>query len=334
MSFKNVAILGSGSWGTALACLVGEKAGTVWLYGRDEKVAHDINHRRYNPTYLPGCDVPANVKATNTMDDLVDIDLLVFVVPSEAIASVAKEAASEIKLTKNAIILSCVKGIDKESGKLPSDIIKEAFPGHPLAVLSGPNHAEEVARKMATAAVIGCSDSEAAERLQDFINVSWFRAYTSDDIIGIEYGGAAKNVFAIAGGIADGLGLGDNAKAALVTRGLSELIRLGIALGGRAATFQGLSGVGDLIVTCYSPHSRNNRVGQMLGKGHSLEEISASMHMVAEGVPNAASLHSCAKRLNVDAPIIDQVHAILYKNKSPEDAMAELLQRDPKPESA
>ena len=185
---------------------------------------------------------------------------------------------------------------------------------------------------MATASVIGCADPSVAAYLQEIFTLPFYRTYTSNDVVGIEYGGAVKNVFALAGGIADGLGLGDNAKAALVTRGLAELVRLGTALGGDPETFQGLSGVGDLIVTCYSTHSRNNRVGQMIGKGHSLDEINQSMHMVVEGIPNTKNLHALAKSKNVRTPIIDEVNAILYENKSPEDALSGLLNRDPRPE--
>ena len=214
-----------------------------------------------------------------------------------------------------------------------SEILHEIFPQNPVAVLSGPNHAEEIARRLAAAAVIGSNDPEAAQQLQQFFTLPWFRSYTSDDVTGIEWGGAVKNIFAIAAGISEGLGLGDNARAALVTRGLAEMTRIGMAAGGRFETFQGLSGVGDLIVTCYSSHSRNNRAGNLLGKGRRLEDIVASMNMVAEGIPNTESIFLAARRYGVRTPIIDQIYAILYQQKPAELALAELLSRDPRPES-
>jgi glycerol-3-phosphate dehydrogenase (NAD(P)+) len=213
-----------------------------------------------------------------------------------------------------------------------SEVIAEHFPNHPLAVLSGPSHAEEVARKMPTCVVLGCGDSAIAQKLQRAFTAPYFRSYTSDDIAGVELGGALKNIFALAAGVSDGLGLGDNAKAALVTRALVELGRLGTALGGKRETFMGLSGVGDLMVTCFSRHSRNRAVGERLGKGERLADIVASMQMVAEGVPTTYSAFECARKAGVETPIIDQVKAILDGTVAPADAMARLLGRDPKPE--
>ena len=213
-----------------------------------------------------------------------------------------------------------------------SEVIAGHFPNHPLAVLSGPSHAEEVARKMPTCVVLGCRDSGIAQSLQRAFTAPFFRAYTTDDVAGVEFGGALKNIFALAAGMSDGLGLGDNAKAALVTRALVELGRLATALGGRRETFMGLSGVGDLMVTCFSRHSRNRAVGERLGKGEHLADIIASMQMVAEGVPTTYSAFECARKFGVETPIIDQVKAILDGTVAPADAMARLLGRDPKPE--
>jgi glycerol-3-phosphate dehydrogenase (NAD(P)+) len=213
-----------------------------------------------------------------------------------------------------------------------SQVLKEVFPNNPVAALSGPNHAEEIATGMATCAVIGSDDHALAVRLQELFTFPNFRSYTSDDLAGIEIGGAVKNVYAIAAGMAHGLGLGDNAVAALVTRALAEMSRLGIALGGRMETFAGLSGVGDLIVTCFSEHSRNHRVGLALGSGKTLEEAVASLGMVAEGVPNTLSIHEAARRVGGRTPIIDAVYGILYQGKSAPHAMTELLTRDPRPE--
>jgi glycerol-3-phosphate dehydrogenase (NAD(P)+) len=334
MRLKKASILGAGSWGTAISMLLAEKADEVFLWGRDGKAIHEINHKRVNRHYLPREEVPKNVTATTDFADLSDSKVLVMVTPSAATREVAASAAEAVSLEKDVPIVSATKGIEASSGKRMTEILAESFVGHPVAVLSGPNHAEEVARHMATASVIGCDDQAVADRLQAIFTLPFFRTYTSDDVVGIEYGGAVKNVFALAGGIADGLGLGDNAKAALVTRGLAELARLGLALGGQPETFQGLSGVGDLIVTCYSAHSRNNRVGQMIGKGHSLDEIGQSVPMVVEGIPNTKNLYELAQARGARTPIIDQVYAILYQDKSPEDALSELLKRDPRPEAS
>ncbi|MEM7384091.1 MAG: NAD(P)H-dependent glycerol-3-phosphate dehydrogenase [Verrucomicrobiota bacterium] len=330
---KKVSILGSGSWGTALAMLLSANADKVRLWSRSDKQVQEINHKHVNRNYLPREEIPANVVATTDLAEMGECEVLIFCVPSKATRAVAADAAERIALPPNAPVVCATKGVEKDTGKRITEIVAEYFPDHPIAVISGPNHAEEVARHMATATVIGCRDEEAAAKLQQWFTLPWFRTYTSDDVAGIEIGGAAKNVFAIAGGIAEGLGLGDNAKAALVTRGLAELSRLGIQLGGRAETFQGLSGMGDLVVTCYSSHSRNNLVGQMLGKGHTVEEITDSLNMVAEGIPNTESLYEAARRAGIRTPIIDQVYAIIYEDKAPADALSELLNRDPRPEA-
>jgi len=212
-------------------------------------------------------------------------------------------------------------------------LIEEFFPDNPVAVLSGPTHAEEVAQRLASTAVIGCEDPAIAEKVQEVFTLPWFRTYTSEDMTGIEIGSVVKNVFAIAAGIIDGLGLGDNAKAGMVTRGLAEMTRIGEAIGGKAETIRGLSGIGDLIVTCYSRHSRNNRVGRMLGEGKTLDETIAAMNQVAEGVPNAKSVHELAEKLGVRAPLIEQVYAILYQDKPTRQALQDLLSRDPRPEA-
>ena len=212
-----------------------------------------------------------------------------------------------------------------------SEILSQCLPDQEAAVLSGPSHAEEVVRGGPTAVVLGAEQPATAARLQQLFNAATLRAYTSDDRAGIELGGALKNIFAIAAGISDGLGFGDNAKAALVTRSLVELVRLGSRLGGRRETFQGLSGIGDLMVTCFSRHSRNRRVGERLGRGESLATITKSMSMIAEGVPTALSAHGLARRLGLETPVIDQVHAILYKGRAPADGLRALFTRDPRP---
>ena len=219
-----------------------------------------------------------------------------------------------------------------DTGDRMSQILREVFPKNPIAALSGPNHAEEIALGQPTCAVIGSDDAQVADELQELFTLPHFRPYTSTDLAGIELGGAIKNVYAIAAGIAHGLGLGDNAVAALVTRALAEMSRLGIALGGRVETFAGLSGVGDLLVTCFSEHSRNHRVGFALGKGKTLEETIRSLGMVAEGVPNTLSIHEAARRADVRTPIIDAMYSILYENKPAAEALMEMLSRDTRTE--
>jgi glycerol-3-phosphate dehydrogenase (NAD(P)+) len=328
---NKIAVIGAGGWGTALAIVLAERKLPVALWGYDPAHVEELKSSRTNQAYLPGVPLPDNILPTSSMSDALDADAILFVPPSKAMRSVAEKFAA-LQPPKNVVLLSCTKGIERGTGLRMSEILAEFFPQNPLAVLSGPSHAEEVARKSPTALVLGCSDHGIAEELQRVFSTKSFRAYTSTDVAGIELGGALKNIFAIAAGMGDGMGLGDNSKAALVTRSLAELIRLGAALGGRRETFQGLSGVGDLMVTCFSKHSRNRGVGERLGRGESVAEITMTMTMVAEGVPTALSARECAQRLGISTPIIDQVYAVLYENKSPRGAMLELLSRDPRPE--
>ena len=331
MSFANVGIIGAGSWGTALALLLHGKKIPVTLWGHDERHVLDIVNSHENTAYLPGIEVPKEILMTALLGDLSECDLLLLVTPSKAVREVAARlSASGVR--EGAVLLSCTKGVERGRGLRMSEVIAEHFPAHPLAVLSGPSHAEEVARKMPTCVVLGCGDGGIAQKLQRAFTAPFFRAYTSDDIPGVELGGALKNIFALAAGVSDGLGLGDNAKSAMVTRALVELARLGVALGGKRDTFMGLSGVGDLMVTCFSQHSRNRAVGERLGRGERLADIVASMQMVAEGVPTTYSAFECARKFGVETPIIDQVKAILDGAVSPAAAMARLLGRDPKPE--
>lgn len=329
LPFSSAAIIGSGSFGTALAQLLGKKMTTVELIGRDAAVAQCINEHQYNPRYLSEAKLSSNVRASLSIAEARRHPLVIFAVPTSATRSAALELGA---LPPKTALLSTAKGMERDHGWRMSQILAEIFPSHPLAVLSGPNHAEEIAAGLATCAVIGTSDSHLAHQLQQLFTLPHFRSYTSTDVAGVELGGAIKNIYAIAAGIAAGLGLGDNAIAALVTRALSEMTRLGVALGGHKDTFTGLSGLGDLIVTCFSQHSRNHRVGLALGQGKSLAAAQASLGMVAEGVPNTLSLYEAARRTNVRTPIIDAVHAILYHQKAPAHALHELLNRDPRPE--
>ncbi len=328
---ENAAVLGAGSWGTALALALADRKLDVLLYGNEPTVADEINTQHRNSKYLGDISLPENIVGSVSIEEAASKQLILLVVPSQ-VARIVLSQLADCSISPETLIVSCTKGLDPDHGSLMHELVQEYFPENPNAVLSGPSHAEEVANRMATLATIGSEDLEVAARVQEVFTLPWFRTYTSSDVIGIEVGGVVKNIFAIAAGATDGLGLGDNAKAALVTRGLAEMSRLGIAMGGKEATFRGLSGMGDLIVTCYSKHSRNNRVGRMLGDGKTLEEAIAAMNQVAEGVPNAKNAYELARKLGVRTPIIDQAYAVLYMDKPTGQALRELLERDPRSE--
>jgi glycerol-3-phosphate dehydrogenase (NAD(P)+) len=331
MKIESTAILGAGSWGTALAALWGKDGREILLWGNNAARVERLRQTRENSEYLPGIKLPDSVRVTSQLGDCAGCSLVVFVIPSTAFRGIARRFA-EVVSNKQSVLLSCTKGIEHGTGMRMSQILSEVLPGHMAAVLSGPNLAVEVAKQLPTATVIGCTDVECAAELQANLGSSRFRIYTSDELVGIELGGALKNVFALPAGVSDGFGLGDNSKAALVTRSLAELVRLGTAMGGNPRTFYGLSGAGDLIATCFSQHSRNRTVGERLGRGESLEAITSSMKMVAEGIPTTKSAYDCARQLNVETPIIDQVYAVLYEGKAPLQGLRELLQRDQKSE--
>ncbi len=329
---ESAIVIGAGSWGTALAATLAERGLQVQFWGRDAALMASTAATRCNERYLPHLVLPQSIGITSDLGALEPADLLLFVVPSKGMAEVAREVAAAGLGKHTRVVLSCTKGIEVGTGRRMSEVLAEEFPTAGLAVLSGPNHAEEVAQHMATAAVVASADREVVLDLQRCFTLPWFRCYTTDDIVGVEWAGAMKNPYAIAAGIAQGLKLGDNANAALVTRALAEMLRFGMAEGGRAETFYGLSGIGDLIATCFSEHSRNHRLGLALAQGQSLAELTASTRMVAEGVPNTLSLHQCARAKGVRTPILDAVHAILYEAKPPLLALRELLARDPRSE--
>lgn len=331
MNIDKTAIIGAGSWGTALASLWGRDRRQISLWGNNGARVERMRKTRENPDYLRGLKLPDSVTVTHELRDCAHADLIVFVTPSTILRAIAMRLQGVV-MKGQAVLLSCTKGIEHGTGMRMSEILSEIFPEHKIAVLSGPNLAAEVARNVPTATVIACQDPECATHLQGFLGSSRFRVYTSDDLTSVELGGALKNVFAIAAGASDGLGLGDNTKAALVTRSLAELVRLGSAMGGNLRSFYGLSGVGDLIATCFSRHSRNRHVGECLGRGQTLQQITSAMEMVAEGIPTAKSAYECARRLGIDTPIIDQVYGLLYEGKPPVQAMHDLLERDQKSE--
>ncbi len=316
-----------------MAVLWSRQGNEITLWGNDPARAEKLRSTRENPDYLPGVKLPQSIQVTSNIADCADADLIVFVTPSIALRSVANRLRTSHSNSKT-VFLSCTKGIEHGTGMRMSQILDEIFPQNTIAVLSGPNLAAEVSRDLPTATVLGCPIPECAEELQRHLGSERFRIYSSDEMIGIELGGALKNVFAIPAGVSDGFRLGDNSKSALVTRSLAELLRLGTAMGGNARTFYGLSGAGDLIATCFSQHSRNRRVGEKLGRGETLEQILAGTHMVAEGIPTAKSAYECARKLKIETPIIDQIYSVLYEGKRPDQAMQELLGRDQKAERA
>lgn len=326
----NIVVLGSGGWGTALAMLLEQNRHTVTLWSHDPKKAEQLKLKRENPL-LPGVQLPVELQITNDLNCLRNAELVVFASPSFALRAVAKEAAPF--LPDGAPLLSVTKGIERGTHLRMSQVIAQETGGeHPIAVLSGPSHAEEVARGVPTAVVAAARDPALAARVQAAFNGPRFRVYTSDDPVGVELGGAVKNVLALAVGMSDGLGFGDNSRAALVTRGVAEMARLGVAVGGRAETFSGLSGLGDLVVTCTSRHSRNRGVGERLGRGEPLSAIQAGMRQVAEGVWNCTLVCDMAAELGVEMPICETVRLVLQGSIPPSEAVARLMGRDPKDE--
>ncbi|MBQ9097658.1 MAG: NAD(P)H-dependent glycerol-3-phosphate dehydrogenase [Clostridia bacterium] len=328
-----VTVLGSGGWGTAIALLLASKGNYVKLWSFLEEETKELIACRENKRYLPGIKIPENVEFLSNMEKAVkDTEIIVSAVPSKGVSSTSAALAKHINVKKQ-ILVSVSKGLDADTHKRLSEIIKENIPGVRLAILSGPSHAEEVARKMATTNVVAADEKKVAEKIQDLFMCDFFRVYISDDMAGVEYGGALKNVIALSAGIADGLGLGDNAKAALMTRGMTEIARLGVKMGAKTETFFGLSGMGDLIVTCTSMHSRNRRAGVLIGQGKTTDEAIKEVKMVVEGVPAALAGYKLAKKAKVDMPITTEVYKILFENKPVKDAVRRLMTRQKKHET-
>lgn len=327
--YAKVAIIGAGCWGTALSLVAGQGGDPVVLWTPLEEQAELLRTTRRNAPLLGDDHIPLpdNIHPTTCMDAVVGCDMVLVVVPSSAMRSVG-ERLRDAGLPETTPLVSCTKGIEKGSFKRMTQILGEILPHNPLAVLSGPNHAEEVAMGLPVVSLIGCSDLGIASMIQKRLSGSRFRLYTSPDVAGMELGGAIKNVFAIAAGICDELKLGDNAKAGLVTRALAEMTRLGMAMGGCPETFTGLSGIGDLMVTCYSLHSRNNNVGRYMAQGLTIDDILKKVGSVAEGVPNSLSIYETSRSLGVRTPLIDEVYAIIYEGKKPEESLEGLLLRD------
>ena len=311
-------MLGAGSWGTTVASLVAPRHETV-LWARNADVAKAINADHANAAYLPGFDLPHELSATSSLEDAAcEADLLIVGVPTSGFRTVLEEASECIRPWIPVVSLS--KGLERGSHLRMTQVIKEVVPGHPVAALTGPNIATEIMSGKAAAAVIATEDLEVARAIQKVVTRGLFRVYLNDDVIGCEMGGALKNVIAIAAGIGEGLGVGDNTRAAVMSRGLAELARLGVALGAAPTTFAGLAGMGDLIATCMSPHSRNRRVGEQLGKGRQLEDILSEMHMVAEGVKTASVALELAEHHQLDLPICRVIDKVVKGEIEPSDA--------------
>lgn len=325
-----IAVIGAGSWGTTLAGLLVEKGYDVSLWAREKDVADEINEKSRNSIYLPDLRLPACLKATSSIEEAVKKSRYVLnVVPTQFTRAVFKEAVAWLR--SDAIIISASKGIEQGTLSTVSDILHEVT-GKPVAALSGPSFAKEVIRKLPTAVTLAAANINTGLLLQEIFNTGYFRVYTHTDVIGVELGGALKNVVAIASGICDGLGLGHSARAALITRGLVEISRLGKAMGADPTTFSGLSGLGDLVLTCTGPLSRNYTVGVNLGKGMKLKEILSSTKSVAEGVATSLSAFELGLKKGVEMPIIEQVYEVLYQDKDPETAVLSLMNRTLKSE--
>lgn len=327
-----VAVLGAGSWGTALALLLGKKGLQVALWARDPVVAEQIRREGQNPRYLPGFSLPPSVHATSDLEEAVGgAEVLVFAVPVGALREVALAVRSHETVAP--LVISAAKGLEAD-GSRPSQILGSALgsAGRSVVVLSGPNLALELAREIPTATVVASAHLEAARAAQELFMCPSFRVYTNRDVIGVELGGAFKNVLAIGAGISDGMGFGDNSKAALVTRGLAEMVRLGIALGAEAFTFMGLSGVGDLLATAASHLSRNWRVGYGLAQGQPLSQVLQELRQVAEGVPTTFAVCRVAEQLGIEMPIAQTIRAVLEGRLKPQEAIRELMLRSPKDE--
>ncbi|WP_129728126.1 MULTISPECIES: NAD(P)H-dependent glycerol-3-phosphate dehydrogenase [Bacillaceae] len=324
-----VAVAGAGSWGTALAMVLADNGHEVRLWGHREELMQEINETRMNNRYLPGVELPDGIRAYASLESaLQDAEHILLVVPTKAYRDVLRQIRP--MLSSPVTFIHASKGIEPDSSKRISEVIEEEIPAHLIAsvvVLSGPSHAEEVGLRHPTTVTSASKHLEAAEMVQDLFMNSYFRVYTNPDIIGVELGGALKNIIALAAGITDGLGLGDNAKAALMTRGLAEIARLGRMMGANPLTFAGLTGMGDLIVTCTSVHSRNWRTGHMLGKGQSLEDVLANMGMVVEGVRTTKAAYQLAGKMNVEMPITIALHEVLFNGKSVKEAVESLMGR-------
>jgi len=328
---NRIAVLGAGSWGAALSLLLARKGCEISMWVWDPQQAEEMRRSGENP-FLPGFKLPQNLRMTTSIPEAIEgAEALLFVTISSAVTNVARELKT--CLPPGIPIISGTKGLDSETGLTVSQTLASMLPSaNPIAALSGPNLAVEVAKGVPTATVVACVDDSIAHDVQNLFVCPSLRVYTNADVLGVELAGALKNVIAIAAGICDGLGFGDNTKAALLTRGLAEITRLGVKIGAQQATFMGLAGVGDMIATCASPLSRNRRVGLGLGKGRKLDDVVRELGQVAEGIPTTRAAYNLARRYDTPMPITEQVYKVLFESKPPQTAVADLMTREPKDE--
>ncbi len=320
-------VIGAGSWGIALAKVLAQNGNDVTVWSIIEDEIKMLTENREHLTKLPGVKLPDNMFFTSNLEEAVkDKEMIILAVPSPYTRSTSKSMAPFV--ADGQLIVNVAKGIEDETYMTLSDIIEQEIPQATVAVLSGPSHAEEVGKNMTTTLVAGARKKETAEYIQNAFMCSFLRVYTSPDVLGIELGGALKNVVALAAGIADGLGCGDNAKAALITRGIAEISRLGVAMGGKIESFTGLTGIGDLIVTCSSMHSRNRRAGMLIGQGYTMQEAMDEVKMVVEGVYSAKAAAGLAEKYNISMPIVKEVNDILFDGQKAEQAITDLMFRD------
>ncbi len=334
-----IAVLGSGSWGTALGQVLAENGHEVVLWGREDHIADEINQAHTNSHFLPGINLPATIVATTDLKAALDqAAVFLFVLPTKAIRSVARQVASYLSQSDaQPLLVHATKGLEqgthlRVSQMIEAEISRQDY--QDLVVLSGPSHAEEVARHDLTTVTAACPNLQAAEKVQALFKNHYFRIYTNTDVVGVEMGAALKNIIALGAGVLAGAGYGDNAKAALVTRGLAEISRMGIKLGADPLTFVGLSGVGDLVVTCTSPHSRNWQAGNLLAKGYSKEAIEEEIQMVVEGIATCQSAYELAKESGIEMPITEALYGLIYEGAQVKEGLLRLMTRDGKQEAS
>lgn len=326
-----IAFLGAGSFGTSLSILLANKNNNIKIWDRNEDVVNGINNFHRNIKYIKDQIIPDNITATISIEEAVSgADYIVFSVPSDAIRDVANKAKAYIN--KDQIIINISKGIEDNTFLRISQVINEVYPENSIVVLSGPSHAEEVVKKIPTAVVASSFNAEASVKVQDLFGEDYFRVYTNEDLVGVEIGGAVKNIIALAAGVLDGIGYGDNSKAALMTRGLSEIIRIGELLGAKRETFSGLTGLGDLIVTCTSMNSRNRRAGILIGQGYKKDEAVNKIGMAVEGITACRAFYHLKRKYKVDMPITDALYNVLFNDKDPKEAVYQLMIREKKSE--
>ncbi len=329
---SKITVLGGGSWGTAVSKLLTENKHEVTIWIRDYERAAMIDEERENKKYLPGISLPKKLNISSDVEETIaDSDMIVVAVPTQQVRSVLE--GLKHRIDKKTIIVNLSKGLEKNTLFRVSEICAQVLPDNKFVVLSGPSHAEEVALKMPTTVVAASDDDSCSKIVQDTFMNEYFRVYTNPDVIGVEIGGALKNVIALAAGISDGLGFGDNTKAALINRGIQEISRLAEKMGADKLTFLGLSGIGDLIVTCTSMHSRNRRAGILIGKGYAIDKAVSEIGMVVEGIITTHAAHELAEKLSVEMPIVEELYAVLYENEKAAHAVEKLMNREKKDET-